>query len=324
MKLLVAGLLLVLILDYSASVWIKQYMENYHRPTYYNKRHRSGDHVDYNREALDKLVDVKPVIYHQPPFDPERDISYYVNVLHHASVICSGALISYRMVITSSYCFRTKDDMKMTVYKASELGVVTGGGLAMSDPHPVIAFFMPVKNTTSVALLGLQSKLNAKYYRHIKIYHKVPKVRDHVKIAFLNPKDFHVKHIDTVILNYDRCQTFYAIRQLFQFSTEGSDYICVRNKRNSMQSTCSTRPGDPLLVGNELAGINMYGEHCSHDNETDNMDIYLPMRPVVKFIQLVTDALRAFTGTGPYNASIPRPLSPLAQSLFDREPNFYM
>ncbi|XP_020810441.1 uncharacterized protein LOC110185776 [Drosophila serrata] len=313
MQLFMAGLLLVLVLDYSASIWIKKYMENYHRPTYYNKRHRAKDHVDYNREALERLHNVKPKISHRPPFDPDRDISYYVHVLHHASVICSGALISYRMVITSSHCFR--DDMKMTVYRASDLGVVTGGEFAMSDPHAVIAFFMPVngikKNITSVALLGLESKLDREYYRYIKIYHKVPKLGDRVKIGFLDPQEYLVKHMDTVILNYERCQSYHALRRLFRLPSEGSDYICVRNKRNSLRSTCSTRPGDPLLVGNQLAAINMFGEHCSTAIETVNMDIYLPMRPVIKFIQLATDSLRAFTHTGPYNTSIPRPPSPL-------------
>ncbi|KAH8247800.1 hypothetical protein KR038_010068, partial [Drosophila bunnanda] len=330
MQLLMAGLLLVLVLDCSASIWIKKYVENYHRPTYYNKRHRSKDHVDYTREALERLPEVKPTKSRRPPFDPERDISYYVHVLHRASMICSGALISYRMVITSSHCFRseTEDDTKTTLYRASDLSVVTGGEFAMSDPLSVITFFMPVngieKNITSVALLGLELKLDPQYYRYIKIYHKVPKLGDQVKIAFLDPLEYRVKHMDTVILNYERCQSYYALRDLFRLPSEGSDYICVRNKRNTLRSTCSTRPGDPLLVGNQLAAINIYGEHCSSAIETVNMDIYLPMRPVVKFIQLATDSLRAFTHTGPYNESITRPPSPLVQSLITRQPNFYV
>ncbi|KAH8280924.1 hypothetical protein KR054_005118, partial [Drosophila jambulina] len=344
MHLLMVGLLLVLVLDYSSSIWLKQYMENYHRPTYYNRRHSSKDHVDYNREALEQrdsertfhqrgALEQKDAAMPQTaqrtfhPFDPEKDLSYYVHILHRASMICSGALISYRMVITSAQCFRSEveDQLKLTVFKASDMGVVTGGEFAMSDPHPVINFFMPVeRNTTSVALLGLASKLNRNYYRHIKIYNQVPKVGDKVKIAFLDPQNFQVKHMDTVILDKGQCQTYYTMTELFQFPIDETNYICVRNKRTTPRSACSTRPGDPLLVGNQLAGINMFGEYCSNEIGTVNMDFYLPMRPVIKFIQVATDALRAFTHTGPYNASNSSTPSPLVQSLITMQPNFYV
>ncbi|XP_017031365.1 uncharacterized protein aqrs [Drosophila kikkawai] len=333
MQLLLIGLLLVLVLNYSASIWIKKYMENYHRPTYYNKRHSSKDHVDYNREALEKRdKDGKNGTGIRPPFDPEKDLSYYVHVLHLGSVICPGALISYRMVITSSNCFQPKSEDERTslVYRASEMGVTTGGQFAMSNPHQVIAFFMPVdkvkEKISSVALLGLQSKLSRNSYRHIDLYQKKTNAGDQIKIAFLDPQSYRIEHsTDSKILKKDRCQSYHTVIERFGtipgFSTEGSDYFCTASKKNP--TTCSTRPGDPLLVDNKLAGINVFGAVCSNSPIDVNIDIYMPIRPVVKFIQMATDALRAFTHTGPYNTSNPFP-SPLVESLITRQPNFFV
>lgn len=329
MRRLIVSLLLVLGLNYSASMWLKKYEENYHRPTYYNKHHRTQDHVDYNREALDKRDEVEPTKRrHMPPFNPQRDLSYYVHVLDHGSVICAGAMISHRLVITSTRCFNPPVNDQSYEFKAKQMGIVSGAEFGMSDPHEVIAFYMPVSRDSQkanyVALLALASKLDRSYYRYIQIYRKIPKSGDKVKIAFVDPQDYKITYMDTMVLNYDRCQIDYSLKELFNVDTFEPFFICVRNKRHTMKATCSTRPGDPLIVGNKLAAINIYGENCDEEKDSVNMDIYLPMRPVVKFIQVATDSLRAFTRSGPYNESIPPTVSPLIESLMHKEPMIYV
>jgi len=87
-------------------MWVKRYIENYHRPTYRNRAHSSDKHVNYNREALENRKKPRTLEAHtRPPFDHEKHVSFYVNVLNEGSVICAGALISHRMIITSTHCF---------------------------------------------------------------------------------------------------------------------------------------------------------------------------------------------------------------------------
>ncbi|EDV53306.1 uncharacterized protein LOC6555357 [Drosophila erecta] len=330
MRLLITCILPILGLDYSASMWIKKYSENYHRPTYYNRAHRSKDHVDYNREALEERDKPKPVEVHKRlPFDATRDLSYYVNVLNEGSVICAGALISRRMVMTSTHCFPPRRYDVIYEYTAQHLSILTGMEFAKNpDPHKVIGFFMPVnkkeRDTNHVALLALSNKLDRDHYRYIPLHRKRPQEGDDVQMAYYGPPKYQIRLYNTRVLGYDRCRIYYSLKEVFHISTIEPDFICVRNKRHSKKTTCSTRPGDPLLVDNKLAAINIYGEHCDEDDDSTNMDIYLPIRTVIPFIQTATDALRAFTGSGPYNESHGGTLSPLLESLVKRSPNVYV
>lgn len=116
MRVLATLLVLVFGLSHTSSKWIKKYVENYHRPTYYNKGHSSLDHVDYNRTALEERD--KPPVEERPtqePFDALKHQSFYVSILHHGSVICAGALISRRMVVTSTVCFDPRQGQLLRV-----------------------------------------------------------------------------------------------------------------------------------------------------------------------------------------------------------------
>ncbi|XP_037719153.1 serine protease SP24D [Drosophila subpulchrella] len=330
MRLLITSILLILGLDYSASMWLKRYIENYHRPTYRNRAHSSSKHVNYNREALENRDKARTLETHStPPFDPEKHVSYYVNVLNEGSVICAGALISHRMIITSTHCFYATGTDATYEYTAKKMTILTAIDFAPNtEPHQVKAFFMPVNRDdhfiNHVALLALAEKLKKSTYRYIPLNRKKPKMGDDVKMAFLGPPTYKVTLYNTRVFEYDRCRIHYGLKDLFHISTLEPDFFCVRNKKHSKKSTCSTRPGDPLLEDNKLVGINIYGEHCDEDDDSTNMDIYIPIRVVVPFIQMATDALRAFTSTGPYNTSLKAPLSPLLQSLADKDPNIYV
>ncbi|XP_016949830.1 uncharacterized protein LOC108024424 [Drosophila biarmipes] len=330
MRLPITCILLIVGLDYSASMWIKRYVENYHRPTYRNRAHSSSKHVDYNREALENRGKSRTLETRtRTPFDAAKDVSYYVNVLNEGSVICAGALISHRMVITSTHCFFATGVDATYEFTAKKMTILTAIDFAPNtEPHQVKAFFMPVNRDkhfiNHVALLALAEKLDRTKYRYIPLNRRKPKMGDDVKMAFLGPPTYKVTLYNTRVFDHDRCHVHYGLKDLFHVSTFEPDFFCVRNKKHSIKSTCSTRPGDPLLVDNKLVGVNIYGEHCDEDDDTTNMDIYLPIRVVIPFIQMATDALRAFTGSGPYNTSLKGPLSPLLQSLADREPNIYV
>ncbi|KAH8326370.1 hypothetical protein KR067_006057 [Drosophila pandora] len=327
MRVLETLLVLVFGLSYTSSKWIKKYVENYHRPTYYNKGHSSLDHVDYSRTALEER-DQPPVEeqHAQEPFDALRHQSFYISILHQGSVICAGALISHRMVITSTVCFRSPVRDNTYEYKAVHLSVLAAIDMVPfreTMPHQVIGFYMPVnknnKEVSHICLLGLNKKLGPRY-RYISLYRRIPQQRDEVTLTYLGAATRRLKYFNTSVLNFDRCKVYFHSLDFFDVHTYHPDYICVRNRRHTKKTTCNTRPGDPLVKDNQLAGINIFGERCELDDVV-NMDIYLPIRPVVPFIQLATDALRAFTGTGPYNETAnPPEMSPLVKSLKEGKP----
>jgi len=107
-------------------MWVKRYIENYHRPTYRNRAHSSDKHVNYNREALENRKKPRTLEAHtRPPFDHEKHVSFYVNVLNEGSVICAGALISHRMIITSTHCFYATGTDATYEYTAKKMTILT-------------------------------------------------------------------------------------------------------------------------------------------------------------------------------------------------------
>ncbi|KAH8312119.1 hypothetical protein KR044_009470, partial [Drosophila immigrans] len=286
---------------------ILMYEESSHRPTYYNKAHSRAEHVDYDpRRLATRDVTTRRPHATLPPFDPSTDLSYYVHVMHLGSVICAGALISRRMVITSSRCFLPDEIEPTKAFKAKDMSVLTGKDF-VDDPHKtsqVIAFFMPTPKEAgmgvhNIALVALSQKLQRGEYRYIPLYNRLPQPNSAVNMAYLD----HLTHSITLhrskVVATESCKQTYADygNMTIPFSVE---FFCVRNRG---KAGCSTRPGDPLIIDNKLAGINLYGEHCDELQEGRKMDVYYSLRHSIKFIQRSTDLLRAFTGSGPYNSS---------------------
>ncbi|XP_002137037.3 trypsin [Drosophila pseudoobscura] len=290
---------------------LKQYKENYHRPVYYNPSHSKANHVDYNREALDARDKLdKEAVERTVEFDASVDKTYYMHIYYKGTVFCPGALISRRMIITSARCFMPPTTEPVREYKARYMYVLTGvdiGHATTTTPHAVNAFYMPghKENGTSndIALISLAKKLPRDTYQYIKLYRGIPKAGDRVKMAFLDPSEYEITLYDTKVVDMDRCKTTYEMMGLNEFIME-PEYYCVSNLKHNLNTACSTRPGDPLIIENQLAAINIFGENCDEVEDTDTMDIYFPIKHTIKFIQLATDALRAFTGTGPFNESV--------------------
>ncbi|XP_062125420.1 trypsin eta [Drosophila sulfurigaster albostrigata] len=290
--------------------------ETVHRPTYYNKAHKSSAHVDYNPQLL-ALRDAKPKREPRvalPSFDPKTDLSYYVNVLDRGSVICAGALISRRMVVTSSRCFLPQPTEPTREFKAEDMSVVTGKDFAdgAHKTSQVIAFYMPVekeagKGVHNIALLALEQKLQRGAYRYIPLYSRLPPKGTPVTMSFVDHQSHDITLYESKVLSNESCKQTYEdygkIRLPFN-----EEFFCVANRK---KAGCSTRPGDPLIIENKLAGINLYGELCDELKEGRKADVYYSLRHSVPFIQRSTDLLRAFTKSGPYNSSATTPRTTL-------------
>ncbi|ALC47220.1 CG14061 [Drosophila busckii] len=291
----------------SHGMWEKRYYENYHRPTYYNPHHKSGQHVDYNRQALEERDEVTTTVKTTTVFDFESDKSFYVHILHKASVIGAGALISRRLVITSARCFLGTKVNPTPLFQAKDMSVLSSIDFATPEKaSAAIAFYLPQGRNNSndvhdIALIALAAKLDKGDYNYIPLTRKVPKAKDEVKMVFRDSYTYDVTVYNTKVVDTERCQMLYekTVHQNIAFDEE---MFCVRNKKFSKKSVCSTRPGDPLIINNKLAAINIYGEHCE-DFENDSMDVYISIKYTIKYLQRATDLLRAFTGTGPFNPS---------------------
>ncbi|EDW80202.1 uncharacterized protein Dwil_GK18892 [Drosophila willistoni] len=282
----------------SATSIIKK-TENYHRIAYYNHAHKSEHHIDYNREHLEEYA--RSQTHKNVTSESLFHNSYYVNILYKGSVMCAGILISQRMIVTSARCFISSTYDPTLEYKAKDMSVNTGSHFNISTnviPKKVIAFYMPGKEKNfkphNIALVALATKLRRSHYRPIKIYRGVPKVGDPVQIVFFDPTEYIINLYDAKLVHLQRCKS-----SLFQYEhTDGlvnPEFYCVKNRQNLKHFICSTRPGDPLIIGSKLAGINLYGEHCENDENTSLMDIYYAIAHSIKFIQTATDLLRVFT-----------------------------
>ncbi|KAH8381556.1 hypothetical protein KR093_008207, partial [Drosophila rubida] len=288
--------------------------ESSHRPTYYNIAHRSSNHVDYDRKLLAMREKQKkpknpknPKKPHKPltPFDPRTDLSYYVHVLYEGSVFCAGALITRRMAITSARCFLPDPSDPSKQFKAEQMTVLSGRDFLNSTPKPsqAIGFFIEAPTTTrsvhNVAIIALANKLPRDKYRYIPLYSRMPPTGAQVTMSFMDHKTHNITLYETKVLSMDSCKETYEEygKMNIPFTKE---FFCVANRK---KDGCSTRPGDPLIIDNKLAGINLYGEHCDELQEGRKADIYHSLRHSVKFIQKGIDLLRAFTKSGPYNST---------------------
>ncbi|KAH8295448.1 hypothetical protein KR018_011343 [Drosophila ironensis] len=322
MQLLHICFLLALGFDMCLAKWLKRIVENYHRPTYYNKGHNSQKHVDYSRTALEER-DKKPELRARSSLDITKEMSWYMSILHHESLICAGTLISQRMVITSTTCFQKPHNDNSYEYKAIHLSVLSKTDFVKNReimPHQVIALYMPISKyngeSNHIALLALKKKLTLNYHP-LKLYRVMPRFGDHVIMTYLRADTRELTFFKSMVLNIERCHNYFDLHNFFEVDTYEANYFCVRNKRQTKDSTCNTRAGDPLIVDNQLAGVNIFGERCEEDDIV-NMDIYLPMRPLIPFIQLATDTLRALTNPDSFNDS------PLVKFLKQDIPNVWV
>ncbi|XP_002000964.3 uncharacterized protein LOC6574936 [Drosophila mojavensis] len=296
-------LLAVISVHIAAGKWLSSFDEKYHRPTYYNRAHMSSKHVDYNATAL-FLRDFNPNIKKTlPPFDPSIHLSYYVNVLYKGSVICAGALISRRMIITSSRCFLANELDPSYEFKARDMSIQPGNHFGKRERvvYPVKAFFLPAgryqhQDVHRIALLALHTKLKKGTYRYIELYRRVPKPNAHVLVSYVDSYTRDITLLKTRLVSKKKCKK--AFRNIGKRKIPfDDDLVCVKSNKRG----CSTRPGDPMIIDKKLAGINIYGENCEELEGSVIADVYYTMHYTVPFIQRATDMLRAFTGTGEYS-----------------------
>lgn len=298
------GFLILSMLAYAHAEWLKMYQEEMHRPTYYNKAHSPENHVDYSRSKIAaRDIVTKQRKLSLPPFEAEKHLSFYVNILYMNSVLCAGSIISRRMVITSSRCFMATETAPVIQYKARHMTVMTGNyfGNPLAMTWPVIAFFQPTPKVNEnvvhdISLLGLAQKLDKGTHRYIGLYRKHPPANAAVLMAFVYPATRDITFFNTSVVDMSHCKRQYE--QSGINITFDKEFFCVKNRRSS---GCSTRPGDPLIIDNKLAGINLYGEQCDELDGNQDVDIYYDIKSTIKFIQAATDMLRGFTGTGPFD-----------------------
>ncbi|XP_064549992.1 brain-specific serine protease 4-like [Drosophila montana] len=301
-------LLLLLSVQIAVGVWLKRYIETSHRPSYYNRGHNQNMHVDYNRDILAERDRKGQVArsFGLPTFDPNVHKSYYVHILYKGSVFCAGALISHRMVITSSRCFLNNENEPTREYKARQMSVLPGHkfGRPKRKVSNVRAFYLPTSkhgngNVHDIALLGLKKKMDRKS-RYIKLFEQMPKMGSTVNMSFVDSKTQEITLFKTKVVDFEECKSSFEQSGKIAIPFD-KEFFCVRNIKTG---GCSTRAGDPLIVDSQLAGVNIYGEHCDELEGHHIVDIYYAIPHTIPFIQKATDLLRALTGTGPFNESI--------------------
>ncbi|XP_020809253.1 seminase [Drosophila serrata] len=201
----------------------------------------------------------KPTISHTT-VKPKTAKHFLLKVIHGQEVICSGALISTRLVLTSAHCFNLSKGTKSPQAREYKLQASKSRIYEVSN----IILGESSSKTEDMALMVLKLPLKDALIQPIELCDEPLRPKDNVTI-YMSKRN--LQFLRTNVIANRNCKESYASDEL-AFITQ--TMICVQNLNR--KADCRTIKGDLLLHKDRLCGIDIYGQHCSE--EGPNGELY--------------------------------------------------
>ncbi|KAH8280900.1 hypothetical protein KR054_003901 [Drosophila jambulina] len=208
------------------------------------------DSMEIIPARVESLLTMEPPIW-STTANPKAAKHFLLKVIHGREVICSGALISTRLVLTSAHCFGPSSAKKSPLVQQYKLQASKTRIYEVSN----IILGTWLDKTEDMALMVLKLPLKDSLIQPIELCEAMIQPNDNVTI-YMSKRNLHF--LRTKVIANSNCKRSYASDEL-AFITQ--NMICVQNLNR--QADCQTIKGDLLLYHDRLCGIDIYGQHCT-------------------------------------------------------------
>ncbi|KAH8420921.1 hypothetical protein KR222_009467 [Zaprionus bogoriensis] len=268
--LLILGLICVLrVCSVNSGTHLHRYMLSDYRPQHLRRKQWDYNPVPrpiYPSEKLD-VNKHKPEEPHIALVGSDKKVrlqDLLVRVFNGKKYLCMGTLITPEVVLTASTCFKkvVPSDLKVKTSQNDFLSVYNEVvfGYANSDAIAVLALKKPASDDNMIA------KLCTSYVQPEKVVELPTYIRSLRKVHNQN----------ALVLPLEQCR-----RNLDDLSgVEFLDaYLCVQNKKNT--ASCQKTYGTPLILDNQICGINVLGHNCP---KNIGFDVYAKVMNQADFV----------------------------------------
>uniref|UniRef100_A0A6P4F9M5 Uncharacterized protein LOC108046784 n=1 Tax=Drosophila rhopaloa TaxID=1041015 RepID=A0A6P4F9M5_DRORH len=199
-----------------------------------------------------------------------QEFSFITKVKVGSSIRCSAALVAPSLVVSSSFCLRNKTPQ--------QLEILFTGGKTFAVDNLVRPEFCP-----ELSLLHLKSP---SAIHPITLCHQDLPLGINASMMMASPDLRFYGRRHTQVISNRACKTTF-LEDDSVFITP--DMLCAKNSMKPEK--CATSPGDALLMGNQLCGLNVYGFRCF--SNALNGDLYINLN---KLQPMISDLIRKLNG----------------------------
>ncbi|XP_022216189.2 uncharacterized protein LOC111070149 [Drosophila obscura] len=201
-----------------------------------NEAHH-GERTIFNESDNESFATAKPAV----------SSNFIVKIYPMLGVVCTGALISHRLVLTAAQCFPANHSpmpehymVQVTKFGMYEVELILVGPSSQLDPH--------------MALMVLRTSIVEIEAKPVALCDAPPRRGDSV-IMYMSQQ--LPRFLRTQIVPKRVCRNTFANLDAAYITEK---MLCAHN--TNKREDCQTTKGDPLVHRERLCGINIHGPRC--------------------------------------------------------------